>query len=279
MSCSLRTKPAGTLPSHHAAPATFSAPPLIPHPDGSKITPTYDRVLVMGKMMAEDTEWVRVKLSDWQHAVYMVDNPSSNHMHTLVNKGREALPYLTYLVEHYDNLPATVVFIHADQKSVTQGWHNEGRDRDMVYMLRTLNFNTIQQKGFTNLRCETSPGCPNRIQPSRGNSTVERAMAGAWKELFGRTKVPETIGAPCCGQFAVSRAQVLKRPLADYKKYLNWLLRTPLDDDTVRGVFEYLWHVIFGQEPVYCPETRQCYCDLYGQCSDPPEFGSITDGD
>ena len=205
----------------------------------------------MGKLQAEDTEWVREKLPDWQHAVYKVDNPSSNHMHTLVNKGREALPYLTYLVEHYDSLPATIVFMHAHRDDRFKAWHNEGRDRDAVFMLRTLDTHAVQRRGFVNLRCETNPGCPNRIQPARGNSSVERVMPDAWRALFGgAVHLPTTLAAPCCSQFAVSRDQVQQRSLAEYKRFLDWLLRTPLDDGTARGVFEYLWHVIFGQEAV-----------------------------
>jgi len=44
---------------------------------------------------------------------------------------------------------------------------------------------------------------------------------------------------------------------------LKWLLDTPLNDFTSGRVFEYLWHVIFGREPVFCPEMDQCYRDLY----------------
>lgn len=242
-----------------------SAPPKIPHPDPHRIIPTYDRGLVMGRLKAENTDWIREYLPDWQHYVYIVDSPSSSHAHTIYNKGREAMTYLTFLIEHYDSLPAYIVFLHAhkDIEDSLGAWHNEGREHDIVAMMRTFNYTTIHKDGYRSLRCEQSPGCPDRIQPARGNSSVEKAMTDAWKDLFGNSRVPKTISAPCCSQFVVTKDQVLKKPLSDYQRYFDWLLRTPLDDHTSSGVFEYLWHIIFGQDPVYCPKTNECYCDLY----------------
>jgi len=75
-------------------------------------------------------------------------------------------------------------------------------------------------------------------------------MPDAWRALFGNDHVPTVIATPCCAQFAVSREQVLKRSKEEYERFLKWLLDTPLDDFTSGRVFEYLWHVIFGKEPV-----------------------------
>ena len=62
--------------------------------------------------------------------------------------------------------------------------------------------------------------------------------------------MPHVIGTPCCAQFAVSRDQVRKRPLEFYVGALKWLHDTALDDATSGRVFEYIWHIIFGQDPV-----------------------------
>ena len=121
-------------------------------------------------------------------------------------------------------------------------------------MLQSLQLESVQRKGYVNLRCNGNVGCPDEIQPFRDpreeHRTAEHAIADAWGELFGNASMPETIATPCCAQFVVSRNQVLKRPLADYQRYLDWLISTPLDDATSGRVFEYLWHVIFGQEAV-----------------------------
>ncbi|KAF2710106.1 hypothetical protein K504DRAFT_533098 [Pleomassaria siparia CBS 279.74] len=62
--------------------------------------------------------------------------------------------------------------------------------------------------------------------------------------------VPSVIVERCCAQFAVSRAQVLRRAKEEYTTYYQWLIETPLVDYISGRVFEYLWHVIFG-----CPES------------------------
>lgn len=75
-------------------------------------------------------------------------------------------------------------------------------------------------------------------------------MPNAWRDLFNNTNVPRILATPCCAQFAVSREQVRKVKLEEYKKYYRWLMRTELEDATSGRVFEYLWHIIFGQNPV-----------------------------
>lgn len=38
-------------------------------------------------------------------------------------------------------------------------------------------------------------------------------------------------------------------------------------EDAVTGrLMEYIWHILFGQEAVSCPDPATCYCKLYGRC-------------
>lgn len=66
-------------------------------------------------------------------------------------------------------------------------------------------------------------------------------MAQAWRYLFNNTDVLQILATPCCAQFAVSREQVRKRPLKEYRKYYTWLMETPLNDETSGRIFR-----IFG---------------------------------
>lgn len=110
----------------------------------------------------------------------------------------------------------------------------------------------MKKNGYANLRCNWEPGCPEEVQPFRqlAGRTTEIAFAGAWMRIFNNTDVPEIVAVPCCAQFAVTREQILARPLSQYLAFHRWLLETELDDDTSGRVFEYLWHIIFGQDPV-----------------------------
>ncbi|KAF1995981.1 hypothetical protein P154DRAFT_394460, partial [Amniculicola lignicola CBS 123094] len=229
-----------------------------------------DRIVVMGRLSSENTSWVHTELPSWQSAIYIVDDPNTTSLHTSTNKGHEANPYLKYIVDNYDSLPSTIAFIHAHQKGYPLAWHNDNPDYDNAISLRSLNIDFVQKNGYANLRCNWEPGCPAEVQPFRDMPKAEDAVGHvipkAWQELFGNSDVPEVLATPCCAQFAVSRKQVLKRPRSEYKRFHDWLIETELDDYTSGRVFEYLWHVIFGQDPVYCPDYAMCYCDVYGLC-------------
>ncbi|KAJ5981019.1 hypothetical protein N7481_008317 [Penicillium waksmanii] len=55
-----------------------------------------------------------------------------------------------------------------------------------------------------------------------------------------------------------------------------------LDDETSGRIFEYLWHIIFGQENILCPAKEQCYMDTYNMewypSFDPIDETSWVDG-
>ncbi|KAI9792121.1 MAG: hypothetical protein M1833_001269 [Piccolia ochrophora] len=217
-----------------------------------------NRVIVIAKLQKEDTDWVQEYLPDWQHAIYTVDNRSAP-LHTDVNKGRESSVYLKYIVDNYDRLPETLVFLHSHRDGYPTAWHNDNDDYDNVKSVTSLRIDFVQRNGYTNLRCNWIPGCPEEVQPYRQHSefpdlkpedNAELATLRAWPHLFNSTDPPAIIAAPCCAQFAVSRAQVLMRPREDYVRFLQWLLDTDLPDATSGRVFEYLWHIIFGKEAV-----------------------------
>jgi hypothetical protein len=157
----------GTKEGKQEIPHSDEPPQPTRKPEPSHSAPsnvsTHDRVVVIGRLGNEDTSWVGENLPDWQHAVYVVDDPNSPGLHTSMNKGREAMPYLTYLVEHYHNLPATIVFLHAHRSGYPVAWHNEGEDHDAVRMVRSLNTDFIQRSGYANLRCVHIPGCPDEV--------------------------------------------------------------------------------------------------------------------
>ncbi|RAR03086.1 hypothetical protein DDE82_003386 [Stemphylium lycopersici] len=240
-----------------------------------------DRVVVMAKLPEDETNWVHSDLPGWQSAIYDIDietphntstlDPLTNStLRNLRNKGMEANAYLAYIVQNYDNLPSTIAFIHPHKDGYPVAWHTDNQEHSNVVSLNNLNVDFIQSNGYANLRCIHDPGCPHEVMPFRDppeeHRTIEAAMPDAWRDLFNNTDVPQVLATPCCAQFAVSSKQVRKRSLDEYKKYYTWLMETPLIDETSGRVFEYLWHVLFGQDPVYCPAHEKCWCDVYNKC-------------
>lgn len=194
-----------------------------------------------------------MNISRWRSIIYTVDDTNAP-MHTPKNKGREALPYLQYLVDHYDDLPTVVVFLHSHRDGVFAGWHIDTMDYSNVDSVRALRKEFVQEAGFVNLRCQLSPGCPTAIQPFRSPPMMENPgeahYATAWKALFPNEPVPREVGAPCCSQFAVSREQILQRPHSDYQRMYDWVMNNDLPDEVTSNIMEYTWHIIFGKEPV-----------------------------
>lgn len=191
-------------------------------------------------------------------------------LHPPKNKGREAMAYLTFLIDHYANLPSSMVFLHPHLEGWPKAWHTDNGNYNNADSVRSLRLDYVQEHGYANMRCIHAPGCPDEIQVSRQNPNhaAERAMVDAWPFMFGGnfSDIPAVIAQPCCSQFAVSKDQVLKRTRKDYIRYRQWLLDSELDDATTGRVFEYLWHVIFGKEAVYCPDLRECWCQQFGRC-------------
>ncbi|KAH0202390.1 hypothetical protein KCU99_g4599, partial [Aureobasidium melanogenum] len=257
-----RSQATATIQDGPSAAGT-TTPTTSASPSASSLS-SLDQIIVTGKTNSEDTSWVE-KLPTWQNAVYSVDNDTWP-LHTSGNKGREANVYLTYIIENYEELPLTIAFVHAHEGA----WHIDADGNSNVKSLSSLNFDFVQRNGYVNLRCIASPGCPDGMRPfhdyhDEEDRRAEHAIADVWKELFGDNDVPEVIGATCCAQFAVSRDQVRKRPLEFYVGALKWLHETPLDDATSGRVLEHIWHIIFGKDPVYCPDLDQCYHDVYGR--------------
>lgn len=261
-------------------------PPALGEPIG-------DKIIVVPTLEEEDVSWVGDELPDWQHAIYTV-NPSSdeiraNSLTTPINKGHEAMAYLTYIIDNYEaSIPSVVAFLHSHRQGFFQAWHVDTPLHDNVYAMRHLQLDYVKEQGYVNLRCNLNPGC-KKINKPNPHITPE-----VWDEVFWETSTPAfsqnasrpaaaadfsilgdkekltvmqpRVWAACCAQFAVSREQIYKRPLDDYVKIRQWIIDTEKDDAASGRVMEYLWHVIFGQEAIHCPDPETCYCKVYGRC-------------
>jgi hypothetical protein len=229
--------------------------------------PSYLRHVVVAKMKDEDAAWLQHEdLKGAIPKIYVADDPNAP-LTVPSNKGHEAMVYLTYLIDYYDNLPDIAIFMHAHRKS----WHQAGLlEHDGAETVRRLSSSRVLREGYMNLRCEWNPGCPRWLHPSNPNPKTMKAeepvMAQAWTELFPGIPVPDVLAQPCCAQFALSKQQILSVPQKDLVSYRDWLLHTRYADDVSGRVFEYLWQFIFAKTPVFCPDMHACYCDGFGIC-------------
>jgi hypothetical protein len=241
--------------------------------------PPPTKVVVIGKLSTEETDWVGQELSDWQNAIYVVDldanEESPTRLRTKMNKAREAMPYLTYIIDTYPHFPDVVAFIHPHRRGMPMAWHNDARGNDAVNMMRDLRLQTVLDRGYVNLRCNNEIGCPDEVQPFRDPPDPKKHAEHAFPYVYGhffnvtfttmREKIP-VVATQCCAQFAVSRDQLLKLPKQEYVRYRTFLEETHYDDATSGRVMEYMWHIIFGRDAVHCENMFDCWCAVYGRC-------------
>ncbi|MCJ1476855.1 hypothetical protein MMC13_005524 [Lambiella insularis] len=225
--------------------------------------PLLRQELIVASVKGDDTSWLYEHLPSWKPNIYVADNPRAP-LTVPKNKGREAMVYLTYIIDKYDRLPDIMVFMH----SLRYQWHNDDPIYDGVPMLRALQIPHILATGYVNLRCVWTLGCPSELtlqSPSDLPTTV--AYPSAFAALFPSLPLPSVVGVACCAQFALTPSKIHSRPRSDYEHYRDWLLNTDLDDATSGRVMEYSWHIIFGQEAVHCPDAAECYCKVFGHCA------------
>ena len=226
----------------------------------------YTRTLVMPRMSDENVDWVDEELPQIGKAIYVADDPSAP-LHPPKNKGHEVMIYLTYIIDHYDDLPDVAIFMHAHRWS----WHNNDLQyNDAAEMIKMLSSERVQRLGYMNMRCHWNPGCPEWMHPGvvedDVNKLEEKKMAQCWSELFPHEPIPRVLAVPCCAQFALSRDRIREIPLSTFKFYRNWLLKTELSDYISGRIWEYLWHFVFTGQSSVCPTQHTCYCDGYGIC-------------
>ncbi|KAJ5301728.1 hypothetical protein N7508_006591 [Penicillium antarcticum] len=138
--------------------------------------------------------------------IYSTDKKPELDLHLAHSRrGREVSAYLSYVIDYYDNLPLSSIFIHADEKQR----HNDLFGPKTSVILENLRHEAIEVKGYLNLRCMHTPGCPSHVAPNNPTKEDIKAddarahFAQIYRELFGmNVVVPDLIGAPCCAQFA-----------------------------------------------------------------------------
>ncbi|KAK9808138.1 hypothetical protein WJX73_000955 [Symbiochloris irregularis] len=208
--------------------------------------------------------------------------------------------YLQFIIDYYDRLPASTVFLHGYRES----WHLH----DHVPLLRRLKWGALP---FANIRYSNGPqdrlpwrcgkhfndsiyqrytnrhyyDCnwvgnivrPYNLEP-RASAEVQELtqdewydsleMFTVWNQTFAGElgPLPALIKAPCCAEFMVSRDRIQSHSRDFYIHLRDWILTTEVDAYRTGRVLEYTWHMIFG-EPAALDPVQECallQCDAAG---------------
>ncbi|KAF7538279.1 hypothetical protein G7054_g3039 [Neopestalotiopsis clavispora] len=277
--------PGVTEPGNKGSEAPFTPVDVVseeakkrPIDDAGPLRPMRTTTLVTGHTKDEDVTWLRESFRgpEYRLKIYSVDGSQSQDLLTPINKGRETMPFLTYIIDNYNSLSDVNIFLHPHQYA----WHTEDTPiPDTVELIHRLNPDRVARLGYVNLRCRWGPGCPVHMDTGSlvmGNDMPEQTIFGpSFGEIFGAdAEMPALMGGPCCSQFAVTRETIQDVPLERWRRMREWIRTTDLDDGMAGRVFESLWQYIFLGEAVLCPREHLCYCDAYGLC-----YGGATEFD
>lgn len=248
--------------AHKAIP---DKPKPKPKPKPPPPPPPKTKAIIAASMRGDNVSWINDFFPDWVPSIFVMDDTMADLTVTR-SGGHEASAYLTYIVNHYYNLPDYMVFLHARRYQ----WHNDDVMYDHVPILQSLKLPYVDEVGYQSLRSLWEPGCPVEVHPKPGGEDGyyewDAAYAEAWEIMWPGIPVPTEIGAPCCAQFAVSRAQVMARSVRDYERIRQWVWTTEVQPQKSGRIMEYMWHIIFGQNVISCPPAKETYCKAFGAC-------------
>jgi hypothetical protein len=177
--------------------------------------------------------------------VYQSSDPEGANF--VQNRGNEASKYLSFIVQHYDNLPHSMVFMQAGH----QDWHDplpkdvtmkhwswaKARRRGGMAFLPTAAPCLIEDS-------EEAVGVPLPFKLRVGESPADdcvmltehmprqmHALSQIWDDLFEPelSVMPKRWLTHCCAQFQVTRDAILQHPRNFYERLLEWTLQ---HDDT-----------------------------------------------
>ncbi|KAK1082757.1 hypothetical protein LTR48_006771 [Friedmanniomyces endolithicus] len=211
--------------------------------------------LVIASYTAQNVSWLAGIPSEWTIKRYFMDdpNPDSPGLAVPLNQGREAMAYLTYLIDHYDALPAYMIFTHGHERS----WHQM---EPLPMKVRALNLTALDEEDYISLRCGDQMGCEKQpyIDTQHVNWSGEDHMCDFWETIVPREPCPRYVSYKCCAQHAVTRRAVRRRSKADWIRIRDPLMHdfreTPgLGDgatDWDSGMlFEKFWPLLLGAGP------------------------------
>lgn len=176
------------------------------------------------------------------------------------------MTYLTYIIDHYDNLADRNLFLHGHESS----WHQTANISKIIH---DLNWD---YNGYININCHFQSGkhCGADLHPKPRRSNTakwnnDNVFADTWDKLMkphGFRSLPSSVATPCCAQFLVSKQAILKNSKEFYNDARNLIRYTEHNDDNIGVTMEYLWHIIFTHKNKYCPSYKDCYCTAYNKC-------------
>ena len=203
------------------------------------------------------------------------------------NRGSESISYITAIIDHYDDLPDIMLFMHGHRFS----WHTLlAQD----WTLRRLATHPPTDPSFTSTNGYHALGClerwrndisqlfPTEIDANwnsnngpRWHESLAARFVQAWSEHLGEAyqlPLPEYVRVPTAASFAASKQAILRRPKAFYEDMREWLLKTNIENKWLGIVMEFQVGIMIANTSHFSVSQERCLCDLYSVCSSKAEI-------
>jgi Protein of unknown function (DUF3431) len=184
------------------------------------------------------------------------------------NIGRESSSYLKYIVTHYDHLAPFTAFIHGHE----QAWHQRIKAKGpfKAKLLNAILAVDLEKHEFITLN-ECWIDDWKKGPQNWGQGFVNMNMTylhTLWEKDFKpwlKIEAPKHLRSDCCSTFIVSKNLIQRLPKEAYEHWLGMFLEIKPEfydawsSKALGYCFEYLWHVIFGQELVRTPTPFRAF--------------------
>jgi len=152
-------------------------------------------------------------------------------------RSQECPYYITYILDHYHDLPEVVLFSHGRPQA-----HNPHIVKHWSWFIDQVQ-NDTQHRFFNASTGFLSVNCLIYVQRHLNSRPILDLLG------YNRTTGPlanqiETVALStyCCAQFIVHRSRILRHPMSFWRLALKIVI-----DMNDCSHFEHLWHVFFGE--------------------------------
>jgi hypothetical protein len=163
---------------------------------------------------SEDLDWLRFLPQERNYKVIVSNSngikqvPYSDEVISRENYGREAGHYFNYMVEYYDKLPETTIFIQGDP------WPHAAAGGYIISLMEIFFGDPVFVWPISYLGKQYSPS----ILLASKDSTQYRALSAGLGDLPMGQGIPISIGA----NFYAKKNVILSRPKEAYERFLEF---------------------------------------------------------
>jgi hypothetical protein len=205
------------------------------------------KLTIVSSHFNEELSWL-VNQTDFDYRIYTKNIEGCEYIDRskifeCVNVGMEASSYISYIIDNYENLPDYVAFVHGHEESYHQNDTTLNLIKDSFYsnldnVKQQTGYNSLNRKDWRNIFADD-------VDDWSGNWKM---IKDNYNYLNIGIPIPNRLECTACAQFIVSRENILRNSINDYKNILKWLETTRLESALSGRLMEHLWCYLMTHE-------------------------------